>query len=280
MSKNTLVFSLLFGLTAAVSQAGIAIAVPAGSGSWYQGSSVTLNNNNSDAFWDNTSIDGTNCNVGYWLNAATWPLNSCSAQSPGATGGGPGLNNLNFFASSGGANNAVGFGLQATNTNTAIGLRVEVAGQRNINRMGWFKYTIGGNGAVNVISSAVLFGGPANPGATNMFTIGIGETFGFWTCANSPTCAPNVNGGAGVVYSTNGSLGRFALFSELPPSAAQLNGGTPGHDFWLGLEDGTDRDFNDAIFKFSVVPEPGFYGGISLSLSVIYLLKQRRRKTS
>jgi hypothetical protein len=56
----------------------------------------------------------------------------------------------------------------------------------------------------------------------------------------------------------------------------------------VGIEDtnmgsagtGGDRDYNDTIFKVTLVPEPGFYGALSLGLTGLVFAARRRRSRS
>src|SRR5579862_3997359 len=110
-------------------------------------------NQNGAPYWDNTSYDGTNMNVGFFLvNAPTAPLAGAPGPLPswgntfnsaGDTGGSPDLN----------------FMFNRTFTSSQASLQLEVAANSNLNEFGW--YTIGDPADLHPI-----FGGAAGAGAS------------------------------------------------------------------------------------------------------------------
>ncbi len=273
----------------------LVISNPAGTGAWY---GPTTASQGSGAFWDQTSQDGTNCNVGFWLQSNNWSnvASHCSSSTfSGSSGPDKSLSFLAADAPTGGQGQAVGWTMNASGPQEQTVLRVEVAGNAGINTLGW--YTISGGNAVN---GGVIFTGSNSPNTTgSTISIAPGTQFGFYLCpAGCDSLATGtiltgssyyLSGAAvGSNPSTTSTAGRFALFSEIPanPSASPA----PGSDiskYWVGVEDqqygnaaeGKWGDFNDMIFSVQVVPEPGFYGVLGLGLSAL-AYKVKRRKTA
>ena len=139
----------------------LVISNPAGTGAWY---GPTLPRQGSGAFWDQTSQDGTNCNVGFWLQSNNWS-NVASHCSSSTFSGSSGPDKALFFlaadAQIGGQGQAVGWTMNASGPQEQTVLRVEVAGNAGINTLGW--YTISGGNAVN---GGVIFTGSNSPNTT------------------------------------------------------------------------------------------------------------------
>lgn len=291
MRKTVLLLAVL--LAASVSAFGnIVIANPAGSGSWY--SVAAPDNNSADAFWDNRSKDGRSCNIGYWLNSADWDTHAagCANDEWRPGGAGPGLSNLEFFASSAGPSSPVGWLMQVTGDN-AVTLQLEVAGNRNRNTFGYYTLSQVNGGWVVNTPMTQLFGGPdtpsTSPGAVTL-SVAPGDYLGFYLC---PLSGLNVSGQCGTGNSNAflssaafdgnsiGTTGKLALFREInpvgPPAGIQKA-------FWIAAEDernaGTEGigDYNDFVVRLTVVPEPGFYGVLAIGMSALFLAVRRRRR--
>ena len=222
-------------------------------------------NQNGKPYWDNTSLDGNDMNVGYFLtDAPTAPL----AGAPGALpfwgksfnpvtdkGGTP---DLNFF-------------FQKNSSFSIASLQLEVAANSNINEFGWYDIT-----APSVLHT--IFTGPDAAPTTNSFTPS--AEYGFWLKSADGT------------YYTQSSLNpsgdtshqHFAVFEQSSTNGAQI--------YWLGIEDfnlsefhgaeGGVGDYNDMLVRISAaqvltVPEPSTVAFV-LSGALLMVCWQKRRR--
>ncbi len=255
---------------------------PSGGGQWHNG--VYPNEKPRDAFWDNSSRDGSGCNVGYWLGGSdTWGdlLANCdndggiSAYGSSFTGPGP----LDFYADINSARRPVGWDFVASGDN-AIQMAVEVAGWRSSNILGY--YTLDSGTRVYDASNVIFDGSvtPNQPAATKTLSLNAGVEFGCFLCSNvSPvgdcdrsSMLFNANSYANPFGTP--TAGKFALFSEIPTDPGP---GSQILKYWVGVEDiaGLDfverkGDFNDLIFSATVhtvhVPEPGLFSLLAVNL--------------
>jgi hypothetical protein len=280
ISRNFLLSTCLAIGFAATALANTVVSSPAGE--WHP--FVAPNNNPGDAFWDQTSIDGANCNVGYWLQNMSWPVGGCSNVASAGSGG-PG-SNLSFLGAENNPAANVAWEFKASNSQ-AVTLLLEVAGNKDLNDLGYYTYDTNGN-----VVHHLLFDGsitPGGAGSTALITVGADEMFGFYLCPAGDCGATTgaKNSYANAYYSGSGlgsaaGLGKFALFSEVPAALGDLN--TQITKYWVGVEDkpnGTGEglgDFNDMLFTASVVPEPGFYAALALGLFGVFCYTWRRRQ--
>jgi hypothetical protein len=275
--------------------ADVVVAKPtSASGQWYAPVTATsLNTGNT--FWNNTSLDskpGTSCNVGYWLQSTDWTnsgLGNCKNNSFVAHTGGPGTA-LPFLASTATPNNPVGFEFQNTGK-TVVSLRLEDAQNKTTNELGYYTYG-GGPNSVNGSNVTLhpLFPGVDSPDATQTVNLLPGETFGFYLCpgnAGTTHCEQSAVAYSGQDVSSNGRSGKFALFSESPVPILSGNATAHINNFWVGVEDGPGinategfGDYQDMLISVNVVPEPGFYGFLGLSLAVLFLFIARKKQTA
>jgi hypothetical protein len=194
-------------------------------------------------YWDNKSRDGNQRNVGYFLSktggfAGHPDSPNITPHWWGYLGGGA---DLNFHFKS--------------PLSQEVKLVIEVAGNANINKLGWYDVTdpsVGG----------VIFPGPAGAGATTVFS-------------PSPNFGLYIETAGGVKYYTQSnlnSLGRtdrqqFAVFKEAPGV------------YWIGVEDRYKDsvegwgDYNDMVIRMAVIPEPA-----TMSLFALGLLPLLRRR--
>jgi hypothetical protein len=273
--------------SATLMRADIAIATAPGAGAWYTG--VPADMSPADAFWDNSSQDDSTgaCNVGYWLQDASWPVSatckgSASSFAPGD--GGPGMP-LNFFASAGSASTPVGFFFDQDPGITKTALRLEVSGLAARNIFGYYQTDATGAFVGPLVP---LFVGGDDPNANNpgvkTFVAPSGY-FGFYMCVGSgggdTTCDSGLRLSGDPFVMNSHATGRFALFSEVP--------GAPGlasslSKYWIGVENGGHvgpeglGDYQDLLVSVQAVPEPGFYGMLALGMSGIFCVAIRRRR--
>jgi hypothetical protein len=229
-------------------------------GAAFQSWAVTNLNQNGKPYWDNTSLDGTNKNVGFFLvNAPTAPL----AGAPGAL---PFWGNTFNSATDSGGTPDLNFTFQRTAFSSIASLKLEVAQNANINEFGWY----------NTTNPAVLhpiFLGPDSPPSTDTFSPS--AQYGLYLK------------GADGTYYTQSSLNpsgdtshqHFAVFQESSAAGAE--------SYWIGIEDltvsglnGAENgvgDYNDMVVRISAgvvpaVPEPStavlVLGGCLLMLAL------------
>jgi hypothetical protein len=219
-------------------------------------------NQNGAPYWDNTSLDGSNMNVGFFLvNAPTAPL-------AGAPGPLPYWGNaFNSTADTGGSAD-LNFTFNKTTASSIASLQLEVAANSNINAFGW--YTLGDTNDLHTI-----FSGSASAVTTLSFTPS--AQYGFWLKGDDGT------------YFTQSSLNpagdtshqHFAVFQQSSTTGAEV--------YWLGIEDfnvsefggaeGNTGDYNDMLIKISgvAVPEPS---SVLLVMSGAFLMLGLRKRRS
>ena len=231
-----------------------AVAAPVGA----QFQAMSAPNNDGTPFWDNSSDDGANCNVGYVLTGVAGSAgNSCSNQRPstwlpytgtaptaywGTAGGGW----LGFVITPG----TYSFSLLPGTTQSGG----DVAGDDD----DWGYFTFDGGGGRTTTS---LNGGL--PGAPVVFT----TYWGLWI---------DMSAGAGMAY------------SDLDPQFSAF-----AYDFSsviFGIEDtelpGGDQDYNDELFQIAidgggriteVIPEPMTMTLLATGLAGMAAASRRRR---
>lgn len=237
------------------------------------------------AYWNSGPTDGGCSNIGCFVtkqgthssnvNAPNWD-NAVWLKDDGNDGNGTAPKDFTFEGT----------------TVSPITLLAEVAGNAPRNWFGWYNTSLSA-GDFNTDNKGtawdVIFTGGNSPVTNKPFSIS--GSFGFWfipdinTITAPTTSVENViaNLNAGDVTFTQSTKNKpdatwkqqyFSLFAKDLPSA---NSGTDG--FILGIEDLAkgDFDYNDMIVKFTVVPEPGFYGALSLGLAGLYLAVRRRK---
>lgn len=212
-------------------------------------------------YWDNSSMDGPEQNVGYYLiNALTAPL-------PGAPGPLPFWGNAFDSSSDTGGSADQNFYFQRTApTSTAI-LELEVAGRSNINEFGWYDIT-------DTTTLHPLFLGPDVALASSNF---------------SPTADYGLYIKSGSdVYFTQSSLNSGGDTTHQHFAVFQESSTTGFESYWIGVEDlsvnglganeGGAGDYNDMLIHLSVfaVPEPST-AMLVLSGSILVIGLARRR---
>lgn len=281
MAKTFTFLLVILMATSLAAFGNMVIATPSGaSGWWYTG--IAPDDNNVDAFWDNPSLDDPDspllpgCNIGYWLNATSWPATGCPGEFKQG-GGGPGAGNWEFFADSSSAAKAVGWMMEVPanmSTEGYLDLQLEIAGNRGTNVFGWYTLDSSGNPVQNQ-----LYAGPASPnaGSTVNFSVAAGTQFGFYITGEHGTFYSGSL--VGTPQDPNGSAGKLAIFRELDSSIEVLP-----DTFWIAAEDRATTvgenigDYNDFVVKLTVVPEPGFYGLLAVGMSALFLAVRRRRQ--
>ena len=231
----------------------------------FQSWAATNLDQNAAPYWDNTSLDGDNMNVGFFLvNAPTAPL-----------AGAPGVlpfwgNAFNSVAGTGGTPD-LNFTFQKNSSFSIANLELEVAANSNINEFGWYNTT-------DPSTLHAIFLGPDSAPASNSYTPS--AQYGFYLK------------GADGVYYTQSSLNpsgdtnhqHFTVFEQSSTNGTQV--------YWLGIEDlgvsglngaeGSTGDYNDMLVRISsaeavVVPEPSTVALVLGSSLLLLGLRKRRR---
>lgn len=263
-------------IAAGTASASLTIKGSAGGGWMAFPSSLNDYSNPNRAFWDQDTKDRagtiTNRNIGNYLNN-TWTgsLPGGSAPSPAITPQWWGrASNPDFMAS---MDNSIGFELQAPSDRVAAQLRVEVAGHRNGNELGWYSLSdVAGSETLNAV-----FSGPTSPVTSTIFAPA-GE-FGLY-----------IKTGGGQIFFTESARNRNANGSALPANdrATQhfaifgSNLTLGAEEYYIGVEDlarantGQELvgDYNDMIFRITAVPTPGSVALVGIG----GLLMARRRR--
>jgi Domain of unknown function (DUF4114)/PEP-CTERM motif len=222
-------------------------------------------NQNGKLYWDNTSLDGTNKNVGFFLvNAPTAPL----AGAPGAL---PYWGNtFNSVTDSGGTPD-LNFTFQRTDASSLASLKLEVAHNANINEFGWY----------NTTDPSVLhpiFLGPDSAPSSDAFSPS--AQYGLY-----------LKGADGTYFSQSSlnpsgdtSHQHFAIFQESSTTGAE--------SYWIGIEDlgvsglgGAENgvgDYNDMVVRISAlaqpaIPEPSTVVLVLGGCLLLLVLRKRRR---
>jgi hypothetical protein len=262
MNIRRVVWGSVFAVTLFGTVGAFADTISGTAGAAFQSWGVTNLNQNGAPYWDNTSLDGSNMNVGFFLvNAPTAPL----AGAPGAL---PFWGNtFNSVTDTGGTADP-SFFFQKNSSFSIANLELEVAANANINEFGWY----------NIANPSVLhpiFTGPDSAPATDPFTPS--AQYGFYLTSDGGT------------YYTQSSLNpvgdtnhqHFAVFEQSSTSGAEV--------YWLGIEDfnlsqfngaeGGVGDYQDMLVQISAiaVPEPSTVALVMSGSLLMLGLRKRRR---
>ena len=245
---KTASFSILaFGL---VTAANASISLVSTGADW--AADTTGPNNSGNYFWNNTSSDGSTCNIGYFLLKGASGCGNVANLQAGCTGLGT---NLDFLSGSiNGSTSAPGFGFIGTGISSLL---VTITGNAN-EAVGYTDST----------GDHIL---AAKGGSTTTATITPTGPFDFFLSING------VN-----TYNTEANSNQFALFAPGVTTGAASGSNAILNSFYLGAEDtavtGGDKDFNDVVIEVTATPEPGFYGALAVGFSGLVLAVKRRRK--
>jgi opacity protein-like surface antigen len=254
MRNLTIATLSLFALMASAS---FADTIVGSSGAGFQTYPVANVNENGTPYWDNTSFDGSNKNVGFQLV-------------------GLGVSPLDYWGySNGSADTNISFSQNGLNDGAT--LQIEVAGNANINEFGW--YQVGSPSILNPI-----FTGPDSPILSTTFDPS--SSYGFYLKSGDVIYYTQ---SADNTLAGQQSTQHFAVFTtdQTPGSEA----------YWIGVEDlpvtssigaccansASDFDYNDMIVKISTnspqpIPEPSTY--LLCGVGLLGLGIYRRRRSS
>lgn len=222
-------------------------------------------------FFNNTSDDGSECNVGFLLTGATAPTSCLADNVIGNLSGIPTNPNTYSYLNNGTGGSAGNFDFTSDpvvgSPSHGVTLHIEIAGRRELNTFGY---------RLNGVDTQ-LFGGPTLNPVSATFDIPANSNFSFWFQANGNT-----------YYTDGAGSARFALFRFAQTRADELANGTNLNGYVLGMEDGDlnsrdgktygDEDFQDLIVSIQVVPEPGTVSALAAAVLVTVAAVRRRRK--
>lgn len=229
-----------------VSVSAFADTVSGTAGAAFQTWTAANLNESGAPYWNNTSLDGPDMNVGYFLtDAPTAPL----AEAPGAL---PFWGNTFNSVTGTGGSPDLSFYFQKNSSFSIANLQLAVAGNSNINEFGWY----------NIADPSVLYtifaGSNSPPGSSDSFTPS--AQYGFWFKGDDGTyyTQSSLNPGGDTTHQ------HFALFEQSSTNGAEV--------YWLGIEDfnlnefhgaeGGVGDYNDMLIRIgasptiTAVPEP------------------------
>ncbi|MEO7361933.1 MAG: PEP-CTERM sorting domain-containing protein [Gemmatimonadaceae bacterium] len=221
---------------------------------WTPGSQV-------DEFWNQHSDDGTNCNIGFFVQGNFGP---CGNEHPAAFPASLGWTNATYLS---------------TTPATALTRTVVLF------RPG--TYTLAFLGQIAGASPSRLVGVSSFDGSGEVnHTFGTApETFSFYATKdwefNLQSFRP---AGAGTFYSNDAATRQFTVFANSNGADGQF-----ANDWLVGAEDNSctvvsqacpglaDYDFNDALVRVTATPEPSSYALMATGLLVIGGAMRRRR---
>jgi hypothetical protein len=229
------------------------------------------------AFWNNSSNDGMNCNIGHVVTGAS---GTCANQRPLGWLPYTGTTPTNFL---GNGNLATSF-LFAAGTyvfNQTPGLGGDIAGDNT--NWGFFTADAAGNFVADMAPMT---------GSSGSMTVTFTSAWGFYM---DMSLIGNTSGG--IVRSNDSAYARqFALFANNSTSVLSALGsstlvtGAGGvNEYVVGLEDiacdattgvcnaTADFDNNDAIISFAPVPEPSTYALMATGLAALGGMVRRKR---
>lgn len=272
--KRFVLFGLVAGLALAVSSAKALVIIDYKTGAILSGTATFSNwtisdvNKNGDPWWDNNSADSGNKNIGDVLNGA-----SVSGFTPSQLSPAPGA--LPYLHVTGNTAQAVTDWVFQDGVSVGV-LRLELAGNANINELGIYKA-----GSTAAADKIVLFPGPVSPVASKSFSLPAswGGLFGLYMKVGNKVfySESSLNQGDKTDYQ------HFALFKGALNQYGAVR-------WWLGVEDksyannpnennpnNTNRgDYQDIVLTIEAVPDASTLALFLSGLPALALLRRRR----
>ena len=180
-------------------------------------------------YWDNTSSDGSQKNVGYYISNTGFF----------AGGSGPGV--IPYWGNNDGTFDPNFYFQNGTSTETV--LRIEISGLSHANEFGWYDTTLG-----TPVLHTIFTGSDSAP--LTLIVTGIPTNYGFYF--RNPENPGSYNGPwTWFTQSSKNTINvgdqHFAVFQD-------------SGMYWIGMEDlplaSSDKDYNDMVVTVAPVPEP------------------------
>jgi hypothetical protein len=213
-------------------------------------------NNAPGPFFDNLSEDGRTCNIGYVLTGQspfTVGGTPCAQVNGDITGLPVGDDVWSYWSNGGSVLDGFAIQADAFGNGSAATLLIEIAGGVNANGFG-----IRSNGV-----DTELFPQVSGHPVSAFITVGPNQVFDFY----------HQTDGGRFYSNTAGDASRFALFTR---NSATSGNGTM--EYLIGIEDGSDADYQDMIIRITVVPEPATVTALGAAVLATIVTVRRRRK--
>lgn len=219
------------------------------SGTGWQSWTTSDLNNDGNPYWDHSSWDGGNKNIGYCLTS-----NNCGSYNTP-----PGV--IDYWGKISGAADSNFYFQGSAGSNDDFTLLLELAGLKNTNFFGWYKFDPVTN---TKASNNNIFNGTDGAGTENN-TVILPQFYGFFF-------TDHWNGRTYYTQSQYNSYDvgnqHFSIFKD-------------DNTFWMGMEDlpscNTDNDYNDMLLHYvtpSSVPEPSTFSLIVAGIFGIGILRR------
>jgi hypothetical protein len=220
---------MLMTITIGLAAPAVADTITGTAGAGFQSWTGVNLNENGAPYWDNTSLDGSNKNVGFFLTDAPGALPFWGDPFNSGTDAG-GTADLNFT-------------FNRSATLSLANLELEVAQNKNLNEFGWYDTT-------DPLVLHPIFLGPDSAPANDEFSPS--ADYGFYLKGSNGTfyTQSSLNPGGDTAHQ------HFSIFQQSSTNGLEV--------YWLGIEDlsvadlsgaeGSAGDYNDMVVRIAALP--------------------------